>query len=35
MKVLNVKYHAAVFSGNHPDRKRWRYMRRLTVVLHF
>jgi hypothetical protein len=35
MKVRNVKYHATSFSGSHPDRRRWRDMRRLTVAFQF
>jgi len=35
MKVRNLKYHATSFSGSHPDRRRWRDMRRLRVAFHF
>jgi hypothetical protein len=35
MKVRNVKYHATSFSGSHPDRRRRRDMRRLTVAFRF
>jgi hypothetical protein len=35
MEVRNVKYYATPISGSHPDRRRWRDMRRLRVALHF